>query len=163
MKPTTVEILSEGLIAGVIGYATTAIFFMLASALAGQSPFHLAALLGGAMFYGLHDASQVVVWPGVVLAYNGIHLIVFLVLGMIAAWFAALAERGPEFWYIAITLYIFVLFHVYGIVQMLSESFRASIPVWVSFGGTFLASIAMAAYLLWARPKLRVEVREFRE
>ena len=163
MKPSTTEILSEGLIAGTIGYVCTTIFFMLASALAGQSPFHLAALLGGALFYGLHDASQVVVWPGVVLAYNGVHLLVFLVLGMIAAWFAALAERGPEFWYIAITLYILVLFHVYGIVQILSESFRASIPVWVSFGGTFVASIAMAGYLLWARPKLRLEVREFRE
>jgi len=163
MKPTTRELLSEGLIAGMIGYVCTTIFFMLASALAGHSPFHMAALLGGALFYGLHDASQVVVWPGVVLAYNGVHLLVFLGLGMIAAWFAALAERGPEFWYIAITLYILVLFHVYGIVQILSESFRASIPVWVSFGGTFVASIAMAAYLLWARPKLRLEVREFRE
>jgi hypothetical protein len=163
MKPTTIELLSEGLIAGTIGYVCTTLFFMLASALAGQSPFHMAALLGGALFYGLHDPSQVVVWPGVVLAYNGVHLLVFLLLGMIAAWFAALAERGPEFWYIAITLYILVLFHVYGIVQILSESFRASIPVWVSFGGTFVASIAMAGYLLWARPKLRLEVREFRE
>ena len=163
MKPTTTEILTEGLIAGLIGYLCTAIFFMAASVLAGKSPFHIAALLGGVLFYGLHDPSQIVVWPGVVLAYNGVHLIIFLLLGLIAAWLAYMSERGPEFWYIGLILFILVLFHVYGIVQMFSEAFRAFIPVWVSFGGTFVASIAMAAYLLWARPQLRVEVREYRE
>ncbi len=163
MKSTTVEIYSEGLIAGLIGYACTALFFIVTNVLEGRSPFHTAALLGGALFYGLRDPSQVVIWPGVVLAYNGLHLFVFLLLGMLAAWLAYLSERGPEFWYIGLILFIFVLFHVYGVVQMFSEAFRATIPIWVSFGGTFVASIAMAVYLIWARPRLRREIQEFRE
>jgi hypothetical protein len=163
MKNSRLELLYEGMIAGLIGYVTTIAIFFFANLIAGRSPFHTAAMLGGALFYGLEDPSQVVISPGVVLAYNGFHMVVFLVIGFVAAWIAAESERGPEFWYIGLTLFIFVLFHFYGFLLMLSEPFREAISPWLSFGATFVASAGMIAYLLVVRPKLWVEVRDFRE
>jgi hypothetical protein len=74
------------------------------------------------------------------------------------AWFAVLAERGPEFCSTSPSRS-----HLRAVPRLRNRSRcsspSASIPVWVSFEASFLASIAMAAYLLWARPKLRLEVR----
>lgn len=163
MKPSSEELLTEGLIAGVIGYASTALVMMAAGALAGRSPFHAAALLGSALFYGIQDPAVVVVWPGPVLAYNGVHLIMFLLLGLVAAWLADMSERGPEFWYIGLSLFILVILHVFGILLMLPEPFREFIPPTVSLLATTVASTLMIVYILWARPLLRTKISEYTE
>jgi hypothetical protein len=160
MKPSSKELLTEAVIGGLIGYASTALVMMLAGVIAGRSPFYSAALLGSALFYGIRDPAMVVVWPGPVLAYNGFHLVVFLVLGLIAAWLADMSERGPVFWYIGLSLFIFVILHIYGILLMLPESFRTFIPPTASLLATTVAAILMVVYLLWARPLLRTKIRE---
>jgi hypothetical protein len=128
MKPRHAETVSHGMIAGVIGYLAVVLFFTIANLAMGRSPFYTAALLGEAVFYGLRDPAEVVVWPGAVLAYNGLHLIVFLFLGMIAAWLAYLSERGPEFWYIGLTIFIFILFHIYGVGDAAGRDRHGHVP-----------------------------------
>ncbi len=163
MKPERVEAYWQGLVAGLIGYAAVAAFFAIYNLASGRSPFYTAALFGGALFYGLRDAAQVAVWPGPVLAYNGVHLVVFLVLGMIASWLAYLADRGPQFWYIGAILFSFVVFHMYGGALLLTSTIRAVIPTWSVFVATMLAGSAMLGYLLWVHPHFRDELRHFQE
>jgi hypothetical protein len=163
MKPERGDTLWQGLIVGLIGYAAVALFFAIYNLAAGRSPFYTAALFGGALFYGLRDPAQVNVWPGAVLAYNGVHLLIFLALGTIASWLAYLAERGPQFWYIGAIVFAFVVFHMFGAALFLTAGIRAVIPTWSVFVATMLSGSAMLACLLWMHPHFRDELRHFRE
>ena len=153
----------QGLVAGFIGYAAVALFFAIVNVIAGRSPFFTAAFFGNALFYGVRDPAAVTIWPGPVFAYNGVHLLMFLVLGMIASWLAYLSERGPQFWYIGAILFLFVVFHLYGFVLLVTGGVQTVIPTWTVFMSTVLAGALMFAYLVWVHPRFRAELREFRE
>jgi hypothetical protein len=153
----------QGLAAGFIGYAAVALFFAIFNLVAGRSPFFTAAFLGDALFYGVRDPAAVVIWPGPVFAYNGVHLLMFLALGMVASWLALLSERGPQFWYIGAILFLFVVFHLYGFVLLVTGGVQAVLPTWTVFASTVLAGTVMFAYLLWVHPRFRSELHDFDE
>ena len=87
------QILEDGFTAGMIGFATTVVVFGVANVLAGQSPIHTAALLGGALFWG--DASRAVGGVGSALAYSVVHLAVFVIFGIGAAALHRRAAPAP--------------------------------------------------------------------
>lgn len=156
------EIVWEGLLAGIIGYATVAILVGVCDLAFGRSFFFTAAMLGEAAFYGLTDPANVVVWPGAVFAYNGVHLLGFLFIGMSAAWLAYLAEKGAELWYLGLVLFLLVVAHALGAVLILTEGLRAAIPVWVVLVPTVVGLAEMFVYLLAVRPGLRRELTTWR-
>jgi hypothetical protein len=152
------DVILHGMAAGLIGYATTVVYFLVADPIGGRPLFHTPALLGGALFFGLRDPAELEIDPGPVLAYNGVHFLVFLLLGFVAAWFARLSERLPMGWVLALNLTVFVLFHVFGAFVFFTEPIRAAIPLGGAVGATMLAVGAMTAYILWAHPWLRREL-----
>jgi hypothetical protein len=156
------EIVWEGIVAGLIGYATVAIFIGFIDVAQGRSFFFTAAMLGEAAFYGLTDPAHVVVWPGAVFAYNGVHLLGFLFIGMSAVWLAYLAEKGAELWYFGLVLFLLVVAHACGAVLILTEGLRAALPVWVVIVPTVVGLAAMTAYVLGMRPGLRAELTTWR-
>jgi hypothetical protein len=151
----------QGLLAGLIGYATVAIALAIANVVLGKSPFHTAALLGNAIFYGLTDPSQSRVWAGPVLAYNGLHLLVFLGIGLVAAWLAHLSERGPHFWYIGAVLMLFLAFHILGAFLLIDERVRPALSPWEILAAGFVAMCTMTVYLVAVHPRLRSELGDF--
>ncbi|HEY3215954.1 MAG TPA: hypothetical protein VGK93_05635 [Candidatus Eisenbacteria bacterium] len=163
MKPERNQVFAQGLAAGLLGYATVAVFFAIVNWFTGRSAFHTAALLGSALFYGLRDPAQLLIGPGPVLAYNGVHLIVFLFLGTVAAWLADLAERGPELWYVGAVVFIFMAFHMYGFFLMLTQPVRAALAPWWMLAAGALGCAAMGGYLLWIHPRIRSEIRHYPE
>ncbi len=163
MKRERNEVFAQGLTAGLLGYATVAVFFAIVNLIAGRSAFHTAALLGSALFYGLRDPAQLLIGPGPVLSYNGLHLIIFLFLGTIAAWLAYLAEQGPELWYVGAVSFIFMAFHMYGFFLMLTQPVRAVLTPWLMLTAGAIGCVAMAVYLLWIHPRIRSEIRHYPE
>lgn len=156
------EILWEGLVAGLIGYATVAILVGVIDVAVGRSFFFTAAMLGETAFYGLTDPANVVVWPGAVFAYNGVHLLGFLLIGMSAAWLAYLAEKGEELWYLGLVLFLLVVAHACGAVLVMTEGLRAAMPVWMVVVPTLAGLVAMSLYMLGVRPGLRSELTTWR-
>jgi hypothetical protein len=152
------DLILQGMAAGLIGYATIALFFLIADPVAGRPLFYTAALLGSALFNGLADPAGLEIGPGPVLAYNGLHFLVFLLLGFVAAWLAHLSERLPVGWILTLNLTILVLFHLFGAFVCLTEPIRAAIPLGSAVGATMLAVAAMTAYILRAHPRLRREL-----
>lgn len=148
-------VLTEGFFAGLIGYAVVAVVMGIFDVLGGQPLFRTPALLGSAMFYGLSDPARLRIWPGPVLAFNGVHLLVFQVLGVIAAWFAHLSERGPQFWYVGAVVFIFVLFHLFGVMLFASPQMSAVVGVWKLLLAGVAAVAGMSAYLIRVHPLLR--------
>jgi len=70
MKPERVEILRQGMIAGVLGYAVVAAFFAVLNFHDGHSIFRTASVLGSVLFYGLRDIDLLTVSAVPVLAFK---------------------------------------------------------------------------------------------
>ena len=157
--------LRHGAAAGAIGFATIALFFIGADASAGRPFLYTPALLGGALFYGVTSPAAVTVSLGPVLAYTIAHLIVFLLIGVIAAGLASMAARYRHVWYLGVNLFLLVIAHTSGVVMTLTESLQGVVSAWLVGAATTAAAATMAVYLLWVNPPLRRELRdrEYRE
>lgn len=141
------RLLADALIAGVIGYGVVVLFFGVLNLLQGRSPFHTAALLGGAVFGGLRDPGAVLLDPGLVLAFNGLHLLAFLLFGLFAAWLVYETELHPEFWYLAFVLFVTAAVASYAVVLALTVLVGGMLSPWLMVFSTLLGALAMAAYL----------------
>lgn len=148
----------EGFVAGLIGYAAVALLFGVVNVVQGRSFFHTAALLGSALVGGGEAGVSVTAAP--VLAYNGLHLLIFLVLGLVAAWLVLETERHPEIWY----LVFFVFLAGFMLNLTLFLLYTAPLPEGLPWGtmvlANLLAAVAMGLYLRGAHPRLWAEVRE---
>ncbi len=160
MRAATRDILIGGLHAGLIGYGTVVVVIAALNLLAGRSPFYTAALFGAALFYGLKDSATLVVAPGPVLAYNMVHMVGFLGLGMGASWLVSLAERYPTAQYFILVLLVFVAFHVFAALGFFAHPLLGAVGWWQVGVGTLSAALLMGWYLWRGHPLLRRELRE---
>jgi hypothetical protein len=155
----------DGAAAGLVGFGTIVLFFVAADALTGRPFLYTPALLGGALFYGVTNPSEVTVSLAPVLAYTAAHLVAFLIIGVVAAGLASVASHHRHVWYLGVNLFLLVITHASGVVMTLTESLQGVVSAWLVAGATLAAAIAMALYLLWANPPLRRELgeREYRD
>jgi hypothetical protein len=157
------RLLREGLVAGVLGYATVVVYFVALNLIQGRSPFYTAALLGSNLFYGLESPADLTITAGPVIAYNGVHLLGFVVVGGIMAWLAGLAERIPQGWYLVSLLFLLVLAHGFGLPLWFDEPIRNELPLWHVVVATSIAAVVMGLYLLSAHPRLRASMSEYQD
>lgn len=155
MRQGQLKVLGQGVIAGLIGYATVALVFAVANALAGRSVFYTAAILGASLFYGIRDPAQVVVSAPYVFAYNGVHLVVFLGFGLVSAWMAWLAERVTQLWYVGLVMFFFIAFHLVAAMQAIAIPMQQAISGPAIWTAGAAAAVLMAAYLLYIHPRIR--------
>lgn len=161
MRADRTEIIWQGAMAGLIGYAAVALSVGIGDVLQGRSFFFTVSLLGEWLFYGLEDPAKVRVWPGAVFAYNGLHFVTFLMFGLLASWLAAVSERGPLYWYAALVMYLFVFVHLFAAVLLMTEPMREAIRMSQILIPSVLAVVLMSAYLLRVHPQLRREMNEW--
>ena len=76
--------LRDGIIAGLIGAAIVAVWFLIYDAARGY-PFRTPSLLGAAALQGLRDPGSVTVSPGLVAQYTVLHGVVFAMVGILIA------------------------------------------------------------------------------
>ncbi len=147
MKPERAQVLTQGLIAGFIAYAAVVVFFAVANLVTGRSPFHTAAALGSTLFYGLQDPSQLAIEPGPVLAYNGVHLLLSLLVGTIAAWLIFETERHHFLWYFV--LFIFMAFFLYSLlaIGIIGAEIAHVLPWWSVLTANVIWVASLGAYL----------------
>ncbi len=67
------RVLREGLVAGLIGAGSVASWFLVVDIIAGR-PFFTPAVLGSAVFWGLRDATTVIIGFQAVASYTVIHV-----------------------------------------------------------------------------------------
>jgi hypothetical protein len=148
--------MQDGIVVGLIGYASVAVFYGAFDLLAARGPLYTVDLLGKALFRGLRD-------PGVVMfpirpdltamsLYNALHLVSALAIGLTVTSLAAYAERQASKSYGV--LFVIVAGFVVTIlgVGALTQPMRPVLPWWSIVLANSLATAMAGAYLLRQRP-----------
>src|SRR5712691_10615852 len=137
------RILREGFIAGCIGAAAVAIWFLLVDTLNGR-PLFTPAMLGSAVFWCVHDPAQVVIQYSNIIGYSMIHVSAFVVVGCIAAALAAEVQEAPSPLFLAI----------------LAQPLLGALAWWNVAIGNAIAAFGMGYYLWREHPKIGEELRK---
>ena len=154
MKPDRARVLTEGLLAGFIGYVVVAVFFAAVNVLAGQPLLYTAAVLGRALTGGVADAQAVPIEAASVLAYNAVHLAVFLTIGLVASVLVLATERHPNLWLAFFLILLALLMVTLITFAVLIGPISAALPWWSLIGANLLAAVAMGGYLAIRHPTL---------
>ena len=94
------------------------------------------------------------------MAYNMVHVLTFLALGMFASWQVSLAEKYPPAQYVVLVVLIFVAFHVFAALMLFAQPLLGG-GAWMIVGTAGIAAaFLMGWYLLKTHPLLRKELRE---
>src|SRR5215510_12534342 len=86
--------LRDGIIAGLIGAAIVAVWFLIVDAARGH-PFRTPAMLGAAL-QGVRDPSAVTITPELIAQYTVLHGVVFAMIGVLIAYLIASAQAQPS-------------------------------------------------------------------
>ncbi|HEY0808732.1 MAG TPA: hypothetical protein VGD49_01175 [Longimicrobiales bacterium] len=141
------SVFREGLVSGLIGYAVVILVVAAADLFASHPLFFTPALLGSYLFFDVRDPANVVIWAGPVIAYNGLHLVIFLLFGLFMAALAALADHGQQMWYIAANIFLIVVMHVVGIPILFDPVVSNALSLVTVITATTMAAVGMAVYL----------------
>ena len=147
----------EGMIAGVIGAATVALWFLLLDSAAGR-PLYTPTVLGSAIFRhaALASPETLSVSMEMVLMFTWIHVLVFAALGGIASRLLAMAERNPSWGFGLLLLFVVFEFGFVAAAALLASPVLRVIP-WPSvLAANLLAAAAMSAYFWRRHPQLVV-------
>jgi hypothetical protein len=139
------SVLREGVIAGVIGAAVVALWFLVFDIARGR-PFITPSLLGAAVFYGARTPEGVTVAAGPIIGYTVLHVCAFVAFGVVAASVIAVGEREPALFIAFIILFAAFEMFFFAVVAALGQSMLGVIVWWAILVGNLLASVAMLAY-----------------
>src|SRR5712691_10195219 len=87
--------LREDIIAGLIGAALVAVWFLIYDAASGR-PFRTPSLLGAAAFQCVTDPATVPTAASLVVQYTVLHGVVFALVGVLIAYLIVSAQREPS-------------------------------------------------------------------
>lgn len=148
---------SEGVIAGLLGASAIAVWFLIVDVVARQ-PFFTPAMLGSALFFGIDDPAAVDIAVGPVLTYSMVHVLSFVVVGLVASALACQAERSPSTLFLAVVLFAVFGFGFFTIWTILGPPILGVLAWWSVAIGNGIAALAMGYYLWQRHPRLREQL-----
>lgn len=146
MKPRMVVYL-DGLIAGIIGAAVIAIWFLFLDTVSGL-PFYAPTVLGTALFLGPEDLASteaVQLSLNLTLMYTWVHVLAFVMLGEIAAYLLFLMRKNPNLGF-CIFLFALLEFGFVGTVFAFAEPVLDQLAWPAVLLGNLLAAATMTCY-----------------
>ena len=148
----------EGFVAGLIGAATIAVWFLILDSLAGQ-PLRTPSILGTAIFRngaGLTATEVAPISLEMVILYTWVHGLVFCVIGGIAARLLAVAERRPNAGFGILLLFVVFEFGFLVLTLLFAEPVLHTLTWLAILVGNMLAAAAMGAYFWRRHPDLQI-------
>jgi len=156
----------EGLIAGLLGAAAIAVWFLLVDIVRGR-PLLTPSLLGTVLFGGLSGLGASGGTPGslpadlsvsleMVVLYTWVHCLVFCVVGGLAARLLAVAEREPHVGFGILILFVVFEFGFLFAAMLFAEPVLRVLTWPAILIGNLLAAFVMGVYLWRRHPRLRI-------
>lgn len=149
-----VETVKQGLVAGALGAAVVAAWFLVLDAAQGRL-FFTPAALGSALLLRAGGVEDVQVTAGVIAAFTAVHLAAFAVLGIIAAAFARGIRTNPPLLLGAALLFVTLEAFVVGLVAIAAAWVADELTWWALLVANVLAAAAMGVYLWRSHPEVR--------
>jgi hypothetical protein len=139
------RIVREGIVAGLIGAAAVAAWFLVFD-LIQRTPLQTPAVLWQGLVRGAVPSGAVSAGVGPVLGYTIIHVLAFAAFGIVAAALVAGAEREPAM--LLALLIFFAAFEVFflALVTFLARPVLGLIAWWAILIGNFFATLSMLGY-----------------
>ena len=131
-------VLREGTIAGLIGAAVVALWFLAIDTIQGE-PLRTPTLLGQGFL-------KILAGPHPVILYTFIHGVAFVIFGIVASVLIAAAERAPMFLFTVVILFTAFEVFFFGAVVIGAKWILDELAGWTIFVGNLLASAGMLAY-----------------
>jgi hypothetical protein len=151
-------LLADGTIAGLVGAATIALWFLVVDTLRGH-PLYTPSLLGTALFRGrdaIASPEAHAISPLMVVLFTLVHGLIFVVTGQIAARLVRLAEKNANYGFGVILFLVFFLSGFF-FVSIVFEAELLSALTWPAvLAGNLLAVTAMGIYLARRHPGFRM-------
>ena len=148
----------EGMVAGVLGAAGVAVWFLVLDALAGR-PLWTPTVIGTALFRqgaGLDAPATLPVSLEMVWMFTWVHGLVFAALGGIAARLLGHVERHPSSGFGVLLLFVFFQFAFIAAATVFAAPVLRALSAWSILVANLIAAAAMTAYLRHRHPDLRV-------
>lgn len=152
------KVITEGITAGVLGAAAVAVWFLMVDTVNGR-PFFTPTVLGTALFRGgagLDSPGTLPISFEMVTVFTWIHLLVFAVIGGVAARLLAVAERAPNAGFGILLLFVVFEFGFIAVSMTVAESLLHTLGAASVFIGNLLAAAVMVTYFRMRHPSLRI-------
>src|SRR5262249_53331408 len=148
----------EGIVAGMIGAATVALWFLVVDAVQGR-PLYTPTVLGTALFgrgAGLGSLDTLPVSLNMVLMFTWVHGLAFAAIGGVASHLLGVAERNPSIGFGVLLLFVVFEFG-FTVTAMLVAAPVLKALTWPAIlVANLLAAATMGGYLWLRHPALRV-------
>lgn len=156
------RIVREGFVAGLLGAGAVALWFLIVDTINGR-PFFTPAMLGSAVFWSEFDPVRVGALFSsdperifaAVIGYTMVHVVAFIIVGMIAAALAYEVELFPSTLFIVIVFFAIFEFGFYVVVAILAQPLLGALAWWNVAIGNAIAALGMGFYLWRKHPKLK--------
>ena len=148
----------EGMIAGVLGAAAVALWFLVLDSLSGR-PFWTPTVLGTALFrggVGLSSADTLPVSLEMVLMFSWVHGMAFAGLGGLAARLLGYVEGHPSAGFGVLLLFVIFQFGFISVATIFAEGVLRALSAWSILVANLLAAAVMGAFLWRRHPSLQV-------
>ena len=148
----------EGIIAGLAGAATIAVWFLILDIINGR-PFYTPNVLGTALFRrgeGLASPGTLAISLEMVLMFTWVHGLVFAVIGGVASWLVGLAERNPSLGFGIVVFFVFFEFGFLVVAWIFVEPVLHALAWPAILVANVLAAAVMAGYFWLRHPNLRI-------
>ncbi|GLC23887.1 DoxX family protein [Roseisolibacter agri] len=151
--------LYDGILAGLVGAAVIALWFLVIDTIDGR-PLFTPATLGRGMLGVLAPGREDLSVGTLVSAYTVFHVAAFIVVGLLAAFVADVAEREPSILFGFLLLFAVVEVGIYVLVAILDVASPLGSHAWLPIMvGNLIAVLTMSAVFWRRRPALREQFR----
>jgi hypothetical protein len=152
------RIYQEGIVAGVLGALTVALWFLVVDMMHGR-PFYTPTVLGQVLFgRGVWPATLETMPPSLdmVLMFSWVHGLAFAVIGVVAAYLIAVAERNPSLGF-GIVLMFVILEACFTVAAMIvAEPVLRALTWQAILVANFLAAAVIAGYFWLRHPTMQM-------
>jgi hypothetical protein len=155
----TSRVYIEGIVSGLLGASVVALWFLVIDTLQGR-PLYTPSVLGTALFKGIPEygtSGPIPVSGEMVVVFSWLHLLVFTLIGGIAAYLLALAETRPNVGFGIVLLFVFFQFGFIAVSMAFAEEVLQALAWPAIVAGNLLAAAAMGFYFWRRHPHLKIE------